>query len=42
MIIHFLKALTKSEILRYILIKQECFSLSEVLVKSLSFTLFEL
>ena len=33
MIIHFLKALTKSEILCYILIKQECFSLSEVLVK---------
>ena len=42
MIIHFLKALTKSEILCYILIKQECFSLSEVLVKWLSFTLFEL
>ena len=41
-IIHFLKALTKFEILRYIFIKQECFFLSEVLVKWLLSTLFEL
>ena len=42
MTIHFLKALTKFEILCYIFIKPEWFFLSEVLVKQLLCTSFEL